>query len=120
MLSRGSLVQIYEVFKAMPPNIQVCLFSATMASNIWDLVALVTRDAVRLLFKRNEITLEGIRQFYVAIEKEEWKLDTMCDLLETFETLPMPHRIIYCNTRRKVEFLADQLSKRGFMVSTLH
>merc|ERR1712185_358962 len=62
-------------------------------------------------------TLEGIRQFYVAIEKEEWKLDTLCDL---YETLTITQAIIYCNTRRKVDFLADQMTKRDFTVSTMH
>merc|ERR1712073_163502 len=66
------------------------------------------RDAVRILVKKDELTLEGIRQFYVAIEKEEWKLDTLCDL---YETLTITQAIIYCNTRRKVDFLADQLAR---------
>merc|ERR1712232_1376540 len=65
----------------------------------------------------DELTLEGIRQFYIAIEKEEWKIDTLCDL---YETLTITQAIIHCNTRRKVDFLADQLRKRDFTVSTLH
>ena len=75
------------------------------------------RDAVRILVKKDELTLEGIRQFYVAIEKEEWKLDTLCDL---HETLTITQAIIYCNTRRKVDLLADQMTKRDFTVSTMH
>merc|ERR1712210_391194 len=63
------------------------------------------RNPARILVKKDELTLEGIRQFYVAIEKEEWKLDTLCDL---YETLTITQAIIYCNTRRKVDFLADQ------------
>merc|ERR1711964_842962 len=69
------------------------------------------------LVKKDELTLEGIRQFYVAIEKEEWKLDTLCDL---YETLTITQAIIYCNMRRKVDFLADQLTKRDFTISTMH
>jgi len=41
------------------------------------------RDPIRILVKKEELTLEGIRQFYVAVEKEEWKLDTLIDLYET-------------------------------------
>merc|ERR1712166_1427054 len=99
MLSRGFKDQTYDIFKILPANVQVCLFSATMAPEILDL------------------TLEGIRQFYVAIEKEEWKLDTLCDL---YETLTITQAIIYCNTRRKVDFLADALAKRDFTISTMH
>jgi len=117
MLSRGFKDQIYDIFKTLPPNIQVCLFSATMAPEILDLTTKFMRDAVRILVKKDELTLEGIRQFYVAIEKEEWKLDTLCDL---YETLTITQAIIYCNTRRKVEFLADQLTKRDFTISTMH
>ena len=61
--------------------------------------------------------LEGIRQFYLAIKKEEWKPDTLCDL---YETLTVTQAIIYCNTRRKVDFLSDQMTKRDFIVSTMH
>jgi len=117
MLSRGFKDQIYDIFKTLPPNIQVCLFSATMAPEILDLTTKFMRDAVRILVKKDELTLEGIRQFYVAIEKEEWKLETLCDL---YETLTITQAIIYCNTRRKVDFLADQLAKRDFTVSTMH
>jgi translation initiation factor 4A len=117
MLSRGFKDQIYDIFKTMPPNVQVCLFSATMPPEILDMTTKFMRDAVRILVKKDELTLEGIRQFYVAIEKEEWKLDTLCDL---YETLTITQAIIYCNTRRKVDFLADQMTKRDFTVSTMH
>jgi len=117
MLSRGFKDQIYDIFKILPANVQVCLFSATMAPEILDLTTKFMRDAVRILVKKDELTLEGIRQFYVAIEKEEWKLDTLCDL---YETLTITQAIIYCNTRRKVDFLADQMTKRDFTVSTMH
>jgi len=117
MLSRGFKDQIYDIFKSLPPNVQVCLFSATMAPEILDLTTKFMRDAVRILVKKDELTLEGIRQFYVAIEKEEWKLDTLCDL---YETLTITQAIIYCNTRRKVDFLSDQLAKRDFTVSVMH
>merc|ERR1712214_106051 len=117
MLSHGFKDQIYDIFKTMPPNIQVCLFSATMAPDILEVTTRFMRDAVRILVKKDELTLEGIRQFYVAIEKEEWKLDTLCDL---YETLTITQAIIYCNTRRKVDFLAEQLQKRDFTISTMH
>jgi len=117
MLSRGFKDQIYDIFKTMPPNVQVCLFSATMPPEILDMTTKFMRDAVRILVKKDELTLEGIRQFYVAIEKEERKLDTLCDL---YETLTITQAIIYCNTRRKVDFLADQMTKRDFTVSTMH
>ena len=57
------------------------------------------RLQVRILVKRDELTLEGIKQFYVNVEREEWKLDTLCDL---YETLAITQSVIFANTRRKV------------------
>merc|ERR1719506_2055305 len=117
MLSRGFKDQIYDIFKCLPPNVQVCLFSATMAPEILDLTGKFMRDAVRILVKKDELTLEGIRQFYIAIEKEEWKIDTLCDL---YETVTITQAIIYCNTRRKVDYVKNEMEKRDFTVSTMH
>merc|ERR1712061_809393 len=82
-----------------------------------DLTKRFMRDAVQILVKRDELTLEGIRQFYVAIEREEWKLETLCDL---YETMTITQAIIYCNTRRRADHLAHELAKRDFTVSTMH
>ncbi len=61
---------------------------------------------VRILVKRDELTLEGIKQFYVNVEREEWKLDTLCDL---YETLAITQSVIFANTRRKVRRIARHL-----------
>merc|ERR1712139_684603 len=74
-------------------------------------------DPKKILVKRDELTLEGIKQFYVAVEREEWKLDTLCDL---YETLTITQAIIYCNTRRKVDWLREQMQERDFTVSCMH
>jgi superfamily II DNA/RNA helicase len=58
----------------------------------------------------------GIRQFYVAVDKEDWKLETLCDL---YETLTITQAVIFCNARKKVDWLADQLKSRDFTVSFL-
>merc|ERR1712025_1483673 len=109
--------QIYNIFKCLPSNVQVCLFSATMAPDILDLTTKFMRDPVRILVKEAELTLEGIQQFYIAIDKEEWKVETLCDL---YERLTVSQAIIYCNARRKADELAEQMSKRDFTVSTMH
>ena len=64
-----------------------------------------------------ELTLEGIKQFYIAVEKEEWKLDTLSDL---YETVTITQAVIFCNTRRKVDWLTDKLTARDFTVSAMH
>merc|ERR1711939_1280629 len=117
MLSRGFKDQIYDIFKCLPSNVQVALFSATMPQDILDLTSKFMREPVRILVKKDELTLEGIRQFYIAIEKEDWKIETLCDL---YETLTITQAIIYCNTRRKVDYLAAEMAKRDFTISTMH
>jgi translation initiation factor 4A len=117
MLSRGFKDQIYDVFKFLPENIQVCLFSATMPSEVLDVTNKFMREPARILIKRDELTLEGIKQFFIAVEREEWKLDTLCDL---YETLTITQAIIYCNTRRKVDWLTEKMQSRDFTVSAMH
>jgi len=75
------------------------------------------RDPVRILVKKAELTLEGIKQFYIAVEKEDWKLDTLSDL---YETVTITQAVIFCNTRRKVDWLTDKLTARDFTVSAMH
>ena len=117
MLSRGFKDQIYDVFKFLPEKVQVCLFSATMPMDCLEITNRFMREPVRILVKRDELTLEGIKQFFVAVEREEWKLDTLCDL---YETLTITQAIIYCNTRRKVDWLTEKMQERDFTVSAMH
>ncbi|KAG0307035.1 translation initiation factor eIF4A [Dissophora globulifera] len=117
MLSRGFKDQIYDVFQRLPPSTQVVLLSATMPTEVMEVTTKFMRDPVRILVKKDELTLEGIKQFYVAVEKEEWKLDTLCDL---YETVTITQAVIFCNTRRKVDWLTEKLTAREFTVSAMH
>jgi len=117
MLSRGFKDQIYDVFRFMPPKCQVGLFSATMPIEVLEITDKFMRDPVRILVKKEELTLEGIKQFYVMVDREEWKLDTLCDL---YETLTITQCIIYTNTRRKVDWLMEKMQANDFTVSCMH
>ncbi|KND04363.1 ATP-dependent RNA helicase eIF4A [Spizellomyces punctatus DAOM BR117] len=117
MLSRGFKEQIYDVFQLLPPATQVVLLSATMPGDVLEVTKRFMRDPVRILVKRDELTLEGIKQFYVAVEKEDWKLDTLCDL---YETVTITQAVIFCNTRRKVDWLTEKMHAREFTVSAMH
>jgi len=117
MLSRGFKDQIYDVFKTLNEDIQVVLLSATMPQDVLEVTTRFMRNPIRILVKKEELTLEGIRQFYVDVEKEEWKLDTLCDL---YETLTITQAVIFCNTKRKVDWLTDKMQTRDFTVSAMH
>lgn len=116
MLSRGFKDQIYDVFKALPNDMQVILLSATMPNEVLEVTKRFMRNPINILVRKEELTLEGIKQFYISIQKEEWKFDTLCDL---YETLTITQAVIFCNTRRKVDWLARQMSQRDFTVSSM-
>lgn len=80
MLSRGFQQQIKEIFKFLPGDIQIALFSATMPPEILRITKQFLRDPAKILVKNEELTLEGIKQYYIAIEKEEWKMAVLLDL----------------------------------------
>jgi len=117
MLSRGFKDQIYDVFRHLNQEIQVVLLSATMPTEVLEVTTRFMRDPIRILVKKEELTLEGIRQFYISVEREEWKLDTLCDL---YETLTITQAVIFCNTRRKVDWLTEKMHQRDFTVSAMH
>eukprot|EP01083_Nonionella_stella_P060837 158647_1 len=88
-----------------------------MPVEVLDVTKRFMRDPIRILVKKEELTLEGIKQFYVFVDKEEWKLETLCDL---YETVSITQAVIFCNTRRKVDWLTDQMTSRKFTVSAMH
>ncbi|CDR88964.1 probable translation initiation factor eIF-4A [Sporisorium scitamineum] len=117
LLNMGFKDQIYDVYRYLPPSIQVVLLSATLPQDVLEMTSKFMTDPVRILVKRDELTLEGIKQFFVAVEKEEWKFDTLCDL---YDTLTITQAVIFCNTRRKVDWLSTKMKENNFQVSSMH
>ncbi|KAK2078430.1 Eukaryotic initiation factor 4A-III A [Prototheca wickerhamii] len=117
MLGRGFREQIYDVYRYLPPETQVALVSATLPHEVLEMTHKFMTDPVRILVKRDELTLEGIKQFFVAVEREEWKFDTLCDL---YDTLTITQAVIFCNTKRKVDWLTDKMRQNNFTVSSMH
>merc|ERR1712156_757759 len=117
MLNRGFKEQIYDVYRYLPPATQVVLVSATLPHEILEMTHKFMSDPIRILVKRDELTLEGIKQFFVAVEREEWKFDTLCDL---YDTLTITQAVIFCSTKRKVDWLAEKMREANFTVSAMH
>jgi len=117
MLNKGFHEQIYDIYRYLPPSTQVVLVSATLPHDILEMTHKFMSDPCRILVKRDELTLEGIKQFFVAVEREEWKFDTLCDL---YDTLTITQAVIFCNTKRKVEWLAEKMRENNFTVSCMH
>ena len=117
MLNRGFLDQIKALFRYVEPSVQVCLFSATLPSDILETTKKFMNDPLHILVKQEELTLEGIKQYYVPLQLERYKYDVLCDL---YESLSINQAIIYCNTRQKVEWLSNCLKNQDHGVSCIH
>jgi hypothetical protein len=116
MLSRGFEEQIRDIFNKIPADIQVGLFSATMPPEILELTKKFMRDPATILVKNEELTLDGIKQYYIPIDKEEWKFLT---LVELYKNLEIQQCIIFCNLKQQVEDLAEKFKNENFVISLM-
>ncbi len=117
MLKQGFKEQVYDIYRFLPPSTQVVLVSATLPQDILEMTHKFMNNPFRILVKRDELTLEGIKQFFIAVEKEQWKFDTLCDL---YDTLTITQAVIFCNTRQKVDWLSDKMKSANFTVAAMH
>jgi superfamily II DNA/RNA helicase len=117
MLSQGFKEQVYNIFQYLPNNVQVALFSATMPNEVDTLTSKFMRNPVKVLVKAEQLTLEGIQQYYVALESDEQKYDTLKDL---YGTISLSQSIIYCNSTKRVQDLYDAMTQDNFPVCQIH
>jgi translation initiation factor 4A len=103
--------------KGFPHSTQTALFSATMPDDVQDVANKILRNPVRILVPPELVALDGIKQYYVPLEKEDWKFDTLCDL---YQQLTISQALIYCNTRKRAEWLAEKMTVAGFPLSCTH
>jgi ATP-dependent RNA helicase len=117
MLGKGFREQIYDIYRYLPNDVQVVLISATLPGAVLDMAKKFMNNPLKILVKRDELTLDGIKQFFISVEKEEWKFDTLCDL---YDTLTITQAVIFLNTRKKVDWLAEKMKENNFTVSCMH
>ena len=117
LLSAGFKEQVYNIFQFMPSNIQVVLFSATMPAELNSLTDKFMRHPVKILVKAEQLTLEGIRQYYVALDNDENKYDTLKDI---YGTISVSQSIIYCNSVKRVNDLYVAMNSDHFPVCQIH
>lgn len=122
MLSQGFSEQIYDIFRHLPTTIQACLFSATMPDEVLELSKKFLRNPVRILVKKEQLTLEGLKQFYVLVEKtgDEGDRDKLEVLLDLYASVSVAQAVIFCNTRRKVEWLTAEMTAKKMPVVCMH
>jgi|LauGreSuBDMM15SN_2_FD.fasta_scaffold00673_8 translation initiation factor 4A len=117
MLSSGFKEQVYNIFQYFNNNIQVALFSATLPPSVYPIINKIMRNPVRISVKREMLTLEGIRQFYIAVDDDRQKYATLKNL---FSFLSVSQCIIYCNSVKRVADLFDAMKEDEFPVCCIH
>lgn len=117
MLSSGFKEQVYNIFQYFNNNIQVALFSATLPDHIQGITSKFMRDPVKIQVKAEQLTLEGIAQYYVAVEDDRQKYLTLKDL---YSFMSVSQCIIYANSVKRVSALYDAMMEDGFPVCRIH
>jgi len=100
-----------------PASTRLALFSATMPTNVLEVAENYLSNPMRILLPPDEVTLDGIKQYFVGLEREEWKLPVLLDL---YQQIAVNQALIYVNKRQKAEWLAKQLAAQGFTLEFIH
>ncbi len=101
-----------------PRDMQVGLYSATMPAEVIDIAdKLAGDDAVRILVNPEKLTLDGVKQYYINLEQEEWKFECLYDI---YQGLNINQLIIFVNKRQKAEWLAYKMQEKGFTLECIH
>jgi superfamily II DNA/RNA helicase len=117
MLSSGFKEQVYNIFQYLNSEVQVCLFSATLPEDINCILEKIMRNPVRICVKREQLTLEGISQYYIAVNDDREKYVTLKNF---FSFITLSHTIIYCNSIKRVQDLYEAMCEDGFPVCRIH
>jgi superfamily II DNA/RNA helicase len=117
LLSNGINEKLKLILSNIPINTQNILISATMSLDVFNFSKEHMYDPIKILLKNNEIMIELISQFYLDVEVEENKFDTLLDLYNIVST---SQTIIFCNTINKIEWLEQNLKSNNFTASTIH
>ena len=117
MFSYGFKDQIYNLLSKLEKNIQIALFSATMPEELHTLIESFMKEPTKILVKADMLTLEGIAQYYIALEDDYQKYLTLKDL---YESISISQCIIYCNSIKRIDILYEQMIKDDFPVCCIH
>jgi len=116
MLSRGFVDEVKEIFENLPSDIQVCLFSATMPPEIVEMTDKFMKTPVKILVKNQQLTLDGIKQFYISLQEDSQKFGT---LIQLYKNMVISQCIVFTNRKERVKELADKLAENKFVVSCI-
>ena len=117
LLTDGISDKLSYILEKVPTGIQSILISATMNSNVFNVSKKILHDPTKVLLKNSEVVVDLISQFYLDVESEELKFETLLDLYNLLSTSQV---IIFCNTVKKVDWLKENLEKQNFTITCIH
>lgn len=117
MLSNTFKHQFHKIIMCCKENVQIVLFSASFPDDIKQLSSTFLINPISIIMKSENLTLDGISQYYVSLENDEHKLITLKDL---YSNISFSQSIIYCNSIPRVIRLYDSLKLDNFPVSYIH
>jgi translation initiation factor 4A len=117
LLSSDFRNQMQEIIGRLPHSVQIALFSATLPEHIKEITTAFMNNPVEIYVKQEQLTLEGIKQYCVAIHHHQQKYETLKDL---YSSISVSQCIIYCNSINRVIELYENLTRDGFAVSCIH
>ncbi|MGN0377606.1 MAG: DEAD/DEAH box helicase [Suilimivivens sp.] len=116
MLNMGFREDIETILADMPKEHQMALFSATMPEPILKITHEYQKDAEYIRVTPKEITVTAIKQAYYRIAKKD-KMEALCRLIDYYQPV---RSLIFCNTKKMVDEMAEILKKRGYQAEGLH
>lgn len=117
LLQEEFALQIQKIIKKIPKTAQICLFSATYPPEIVTLTKQFLIDPVKILVENEKISVEGIKNFWVNVEREEYKYDTLVDI---YKKVSVCQAVIFVNSVEKAVQLASSLTGAGHSVGVIH
>ena len=114
MLSHGFRAQMYDILKVMPNEIQICLFSATLPTDMITITNEFLNNPATILVKAEQLTLEGIKQYYINVKVNDWKFDVITDI---YDSINIGQCIIYINSKNKLIDVYNGLKQQQFPVA---
>jgi superfamily II DNA/RNA helicase len=109
--------ELKNIIRGLPNGIQICLFSATLTKDVVALADLILKNPIKILIKKEKMTLKGLSQTYVEVRREEEKIDILKDMLAS---LQIQQFIVYVNSKNKSEALQQELERENYAVMVIN
>lgn len=113
---QGHHDQSIRIHKRLSPNCQMMLFSATYDKDVMDFAEMIISNPVVIRLRKEEESLENIRQFYVMCGTNDEKYQAISNI---YGVLAIGQTIVFCHTRQAAIWLAAKMSDEGHAVAVL-